>query len=359
MKIISIIGARPQFIKYAPLSKELRKAHNEILIHTGQHYDDEMSELFFRELKIPEPNYNLNVGSGSHGEQTGEISKRIESVLMSEKPDFVLVYGDTNSTLAGALAAVKLHIKIGHVEAGLRSYDRNMAEEINRVLTDLCSDILFAPTKTAVENLKREGIIRGVYLTGDVMVDALNANITIAKQKSRILDFLEINPKEYCLTTVHRAENSDDFERLRSIVDAFCESETLMVFPCHPRTEKMLKIFRLWNRLIEKVNVIKPVGYCDMLVLEKNAEKIITDSGGVQKEAYILKVPCITLRDNTEWVETVKDRWNILVETEKNKIVDAINSFTPNSKRHKNRYGDGTASIKIRDITDRISNSEG
>jgi len=306
MKIASVVGARPNFIKLAPVSKELRKEFDEVLVHTGQHYDYEMNKIFFDEMGIPEPDYNLGVGSGSHGYQTGEMLKRIEEVLMKEKPDLVLVFGDTNTTLAGALAAIKLHIKVGHIEAGLRSFDKRMPEEINRALTDHCSDILFCPTETGVKNLKNEGIAKGVYLTGDVMVDALQENIKIAEKKSKILDELDLKPEEYFLATVHRAENTDDFSRLRSIVDAFCEIVHI-VFSCHPRTEKMFKKFDLWDRLQKSVKVIKPVGYLDMLVLEKNARKILTDSGGIQKEAYIFKVPCITLRENTEWVETIED----------------------------------------------------
>ena len=348
MKIASVVGARPNFIKCAPLSREIRKVHNEIIIHTGQHYDYEMNKVFFDELKIPEPDYHLGVGSGNHGEQTGEMLKRTEEVLMNEEPDFVFVFGDTNSTLAGALAASKLHIKVGHIEAGLRSYDKSMPEEINRVLTDHCSDILFCPTETSVENLKREGVTNGVYLTGDVMVDALKGNIGIAEKKATILNELDLKPKGYCLATVHRAENTDDFNKLKSIVDAFCAIENL-VFPCHPRTEKYLKDYGLWDRLIEKVRVIKPVGYLDMLVLEKNAKKILTDSGGVQKEAYIFKVPCITLRDTTEWIETVEDGWNVLVGANKEKIVKMSNEFEPKGKQ-RNVFGEGNASEKIAEI---------
>ena len=348
MKIASVVGARPNFIKCAPLSREIRKVHNEIIIHTGQHYDYEMNKVFFDELKIPEPDYHLGVGSGNHGEQTGEMLKRTEEVLMNEEPDFVFVFGDTNSTLAGALAASKLHIKVGHIEAGLRSYDKSMPEEINRVLTDHCSDILFCPTETSVENLKREGVTSGVYLTGDVMVDALKGNIEIAEKKARILNELDLKPREYCLATVHRAENTDDFNKLKSIVDAFCAIENL-VFPCHPRTEKYLKDYGLWDRLIENVRVIKSVGYLNMLVLERNAKKILTDSGGVQKEAYIFKVPCITLRDTTEWIETVEDGGNVLVGANKEKIVKMINEFNPKGKQ-RNVFGVGDASEKIAKI---------
>ena len=307
-----------------------------------------MDRVFFDGLGIPEPDYHLGVGSGSHGYQTGEMLKRVEEVLIKEKPDMVLVFGDTNSTLGGALAAVKLHIKVAHVEAGLRSHDKKMPEEINRVLTDHCSDLLFCPTETGLKNLKNEGIAEGVYLTGDVMVDALRENIKIAEKKSRILDELDLKPEEYYLATAHRAENTDDFSRLKSIVDAFCEIENI-VFPCHPRTEKCLKDFGLWNRLTEHVKVIKPVGYLDMLMLEKNAKKILTDSGGIQKEAYIFKVPCITLRENTEWVETVEDGWNVLVGANGGAIIKMTNGFEPEGKQ-RDVFGDGKAGEKIKEV---------
>ena len=267
---------------------------------------------------------------------------------MKEKPDLVLVFGDTNTTLAGGMAACKLHIKVGHVEAGLRSYDRRMPEELNRVLTDHCSDLLFCPTETAVENLKKEGIIEGVYLTGDVMVDALKDNIKIAERESIILNELNLKTKEYYLATMHRAENTDDFDRLKSIVDVFCEIEHL-VFPCHPRTEKSLKQFGLWDKLTRKAKVIKPVGYLDMLMLERNANKILTDSGGVQKEAYIFKVPCITLRNTTEWVETVEDGWNVLAGSDKGRIIEAVKNFKPEG-RQRDVFGCGDACERITGI---------
>jgi UDP-N-acetylglucosamine 2-epimerase len=348
MKIASVVGARPNFIKCAPLSKELRKKFDEFIIHTGQHYDYEMNKVFFDELNIPEPDYHLGVGSGSHGEQTGEILKRTEEVLIKEAPDLVLVFGDTNSTLAGALAASKLHLKIGHIEAGLRSFDRQMPEETNRVLTDPCSDLLFCPTETAVKILRTEGIENGVHLTGDVMVDALQENIKIAEQNSTVLDLLSLKQGKYYLATIHRPENTDAFEKLKSIVDAFCVIGKI-VFPCHPRTEKLLKQFGLWNMLIKNINVMKPVGYLDMLMLEKNAKKILTDSGGIQKEAYIFKVPCITLRENTEWIETLEDGWNVLVGASKEKIVKMANDFEPTNEQRK-VLGSGDASEKIMNV---------
>lgn len=354
MKITLIVGARPQFIKVAPVLRKIGKKHKKILIHTGQHYDYEMSKTFFDELTLPKPDYHLGVGSGPHGEQTGKMLKKIEDVLIEERPNLVLVFGDTNTTIAGALSAAKLHIKIAHVEAGLRSFDRRMPEETNRVLTDHCSDFLFCPTKTAVENLKIEGIKKGVYLTGDVMVDALKENIIIAERKSKILSELDLKKNGYHLATIHRAENTDDFNRLKSVVGAFCEIENL-VFSCHPRTEKYLRKYGLWKKLIGHVNVITPVGYLDMLRLEKNAKKILTDSGGVQKEAYILKVPCITLRENTEWIETVEDGWNVLVGSDKKKIIRMVNEFEPEGKQ-RNVFGNGNASEKIARIIDEICN---
>lgn len=308
-----------------------------------------MDRIFFDELGIAEPNYHLDVGSGSHGYQTGEMLKRVEQVLFKEKPDLVLVFGDTNSTLSGALVAIKLHIKVAHVEAGLRSYDKTMPEEVNRVLTDLCSDLLFCPTETSVNNLRKEGIVNGVHLTGDVMVDALNKGMAIARKKSRIMDELSLQSKKHYLATVHRAENTDNPRNLKSISEALCEiGET--VFPCHPRTEKYLRQFDLWNKLANRVKIIKPVGYFDMLILESEARKIITDSGGVQKEAYILKVPCITLRNNTEWVETVEDGWNVLCGADRKKIIALARGFEPTLEAHTQRFGNGEASKKIAEI---------
>ncbi|AGB04698.1 UDP-N-acetylglucosamine 2-epimerase [Aciduliprofundum sp. MAR08-339] len=354
MKIATVVGARPQFIKMAPVSEEIRKHFDEIVIHTGQHYDYEMNEIFFKELNIPQPDYNLGVGSGTHGYQTGEMLKKIEKVLIDEKPDMVLVYGDTNSTLAGALAAVKLHIPVAHVEAGLRSFDRRMPEEINRVLTDHISKILFAPTETAVRNLEKEGIKEGVYLVGDVMVDALYRNLPIAEKKSSIMEKLNLQPKEYILMTLHRPENTDSKEKLRSIISAIMEYEGRIVFPAHLRTIKALKKYGLIE-IVEKsenVKLIEPVGYLDMLVLEKNANKILTDSGGVQKEAYMLKIPCITMRESTEWVETLEDGWNVLVGSDKAKILSMLREFEPKGENHQNRFGDGKAAVRIvRELT--------
>jgi len=348
MKIVSVVGARPQFIKCSPVSKEIRKDHDEVLVHTGQHYDYEMSKLFFEELGIPKPDYNLGVGSGLQGAQTAEMLMKIEQVLIKEKPSLVLVYGDTNSTIAGALAATKLHIKVCHIEAGLRSFDNSMPEEINRVLTDHTSDVLCAPTKTAVENLNKEGVVNGVYLTGDVMYDALLHNIQIAKQ-SDILDKLKIESENYYLVTIHRQSNTDDTQNLSNILEALSQVDGKVIFPVHPRTTKFIETHGLKEKIKSNVSLIKPVGYIGFLWLEKNAKKILTDSGGIQKEAYLLKIPCITLRENTEWVETVEDGWNVLVGADTEKIVKAVKSFTPPQKQS-NHFGNGKASEKIKRV---------
>lgn len=347
MKIASVVGVRPQFVKASVVSKELRKNHEEILIHTGQHYDYEMDKIFFEELCIPEPNYYLGVGSGSHGYQTGEMLRRIEEILLSEKPDLVLTYGDTNSTLAGALAASKLGIKNAHVEAGLRSFDKSMPEEINRILTDHCSDILFCPTQNAVNNLKREGITENVFLTGDVMVDSLLFNKEIAEKKSSILNDLGIKSNNYIIATIHRASNTDNKRNLQNIVEALQELNEDIIFPVHPRTKKLLKNYNLYDSLKSSVILTEPLGFFSFIKIMSHAKMVLTDSGGVQKEAYILKVPCITLRENTEWIETVEDGWNILVSSEKDKIISMVKEFTPSIKMHRARFGNGNAGQKI------------
>jgi len=296
MKILSIVGARPQFVKCAPVSRELRRVHEEVLVHTGQHYDYLLSEVFFRDLEIPAPDYHLEIGSGSHGVQTGRMLAAIEEVIGKEEPEIVLVYGDTNSTLAGALAAAKVHVPVAHVEAGLRSFDRRMPEEVNRVLTDHCSDLLFCPTETAVANLAAEGITRGVHLTGDVMVDALQENLALAKERATV----DLPATGYFLATVHRASNTDDPVALRAIMAAFALLEAPVIFPVHPRTRKKFAEYGI--RPAENVRIVEPLPYFDMLAALAGARAVLTDSGGVQKEAYILEVPCVTLRENTEWV---------------------------------------------------------
>jgi UDP-N-acetylglucosamine 2-epimerase len=326
MKIISVVGARPQFIKLSALSKELRKKHQEIILHTGQHYDDELSKIFFSQLSIPEPDYNLGIGSAEHGEQTGRILKGIEEVLLFERPDLVIVYGDTNSTLAGALAAVKHDLPVAHVEAGLRSFKKSMPEEINRVLADHISSLFFCPTKTSVKNLKKEGITKGVYLVGDVMYDSLRQHIKRAEKISGIMKKLNLSKKDFYLITTHRAENTDIKENLNKIVEILLQLDKKTVFPIHPRTRKFLSEFNLLGKLESKGHLvlIDPVSYLDMLVLEKNAKYVLTDSGGVQKEAFFLKTPCLTLRQETEWVETLMNRWNQVVGLEKDQVLRAI-----------------------------------
>jgi len=349
MKIVSIVGTRPQLIKCALLSHELRKEHEEILVHTGQHYDHTMSEIFFEELLIPRPDYSLNIGSGPHGWQTGEMLAKLESVLQLEKPELVLTYGDTNSTLAGALAAAKLQLRVAHVEAGLRSFDRTMPEEINRVITDHISSLCFCPTVTAVMNLSREGIITGVHYVGDVMYDVLLQNMKISNNKSRICQMMGLKRKDYLVITIHRPSNTDNFDRLASIIDALSMVAKLVIFPLHPRTKKFLDVYGLLDRIPRNVKLIEPLGYLDMLQLMKGAEKILTDSGGIQKEAYMMSVPCITLRDNTEWVETVEEGWNVLVGADKDRIIEEIGAPFP-TKKTGNLFGNGDARLKIAKI---------
>jgi UDP-N-acetylglucosamine 2-epimerase len=329
MKIISVVGARPQFIKLSALSKELRKKHREIILHTGQHYDDELSKIFFSQLSIPEPDYNLGIGSAEHGEQTGRMLKGIEEALLFERPNLVIVYGDTNSTLAGALAGAKQNIPVAHVEAGLRSFKKSMPEEINRVLTDHISSLLFCPTKTSVQNLRKEGITRGVHLVGDVMYDSLREHVKSAEKNSQIMKKLNLSKKDFYLITIHRAENTDIKENLKKIVQILTGLDKKTVFPIHPRTKKCLSAFGLLDKLESKkyLLLIDPVSYLDMLVLEKNARCVLTDSGGVQKEAFFLRTPCLTLREETEWVETLKNSWNNLVGLSVKKILMIIEKF--------------------------------
>ena len=354
MKITTIIGARPQFIKAAAVSraiavhneKGVKPSIHEVIIHTGQHYDNGMSAVFFQELEIPDPDYHLNVGSGSHGMQTGQMLVKIEEVLLKETPDWVLVYGDTNSTLAGALAAVKLHFRIAHVEAGLRSFNRLMPEEINRVVTDHLSDLLLCPSQTAVNNLATEGITRGVEIVGDVMADALQFAATKESANLDILARLNLQPQGYLLATVHRAENTDNSQRLKNILSAFAALNEPVVFPVHPRTRKFLQ--ETGYQPPENVKLIEPVGYFDVIALEQSARMILTDSGGMQKEAYWLKVPCITLRDETEWIETEELGWNILTGADRDLIIEAVRTFkTP--AVHPPLYGDGHVAEKILD----------
>ena len=345
MRIASIVGARPQFIKAAALSRELRKHHQEILVHTGQHYDYTMSGVFFDGLDIPAPDVNLGVGSGPHGAQTGAMLAAIEGLLLARTPDRVLVYGDTNSTLAGALAASKLHLPVVHVEAGLRSFNRRMPEEINRVVADHLSDLLFCPSRTAVTNLAAEGITRGVHLVGDVMLDVLTwAKARANGKPPEILTRLDLGERRYLLATVHRSENTDDGRRLADILTALNALDEVVVFPVHPRTRKAIERAGE-NRLGPHVRLVEPLGYFDMVGLSRHARLILTDSGGLQKEAYWLGVPCVTLRHETEWVETVTAGWNTLAGSDPEKILQAVRSFAPPASRPP-LYGEGCVSAR-------------
>lgn len=368
LRIVTVVGARPQFIKAAPISTLLRERHLEILVHTGQHYDHNMSELFFSELGIPLPDYNLGVGSGSHGQQTGRMLERLEEVMIVEKPDAVLVYGDTNSTLAGALAASKLGIPVLHVEAGLRSYNKSMPEEQNRVLTDHLATLLFCPTQTAVENLRREGISEGVWFTGDVMYDAVLRFSGMSQERygaagglDRIMGGVafqggktELSAGQYYLATIHRAENTDDPQRLEGIFGAFGMLDKPVVVPMHPRTRKILG--EKTASLPQNIVVIEPVGYLLMLYLVANAYMVLTDSGGLQKEAYFLRVPCTTLRNETEWVETLENGWNVLSGVDSDSIVrNAMRPLQCVGCDQRMAFGQGNAAeIIIRRIEERL-----
>lgn len=341
-KILTVIGARPQFIKSAPVSREFKHAGiQEILVHTGQHYDYNMSQIFFNEMHIPTPDHNLEVGSGTHGWQTAQMLMQLEERIVEHNPDYVMVYGDTNSTLAGALAGVKLNVPVIHVEAGLRSFNRQMPEEHNRVLTDHCADLLLCPTQTAVDLLARESITKGVHLVGDTMYDALLMFAQVARERSNILATHALTPDDYLLVTVHRPYNTDEPDNMRAILSALSQANKTVVFPIHPRTRQ-----RLPQTVAPNIRLIEPVGYLDMLTLAQNAHKILTDSGGLQKEAYFLGVPCVTLRPETEWVETLQDGWNVLVGADETRILQAIQTSAP-QQAPQPLFGDGRAAQKI------------
>jgi UDP-N-acetylglucosamine 2-epimerase len=335
MKVVTVLGARPQFIKAAPVCHALRAAgHHEVLVHTGQHYDRQMSDVFFEELGIPEPSVNLAVGSGSHARQTAQMLVGIEDVLIEHRPDWLLVYGDTNSTLAGALAACKLGVPIAHVEAGLRSFNRSMPEEHNRVMVDHCADLLFCPTPTAVSHLAREGVTRGVHLVGDTMFDAVLQFGERAEQRSSILAGLSLEQQPFLLATVHRPYNTDDPTRLANLLQAFVALPFPVVFPVHPRTRGRIAELGRTVPGLDRLRMIEPVSYLEMLVLEKHARLVLTDSGGVQKEAFFFGVPCLTLRPETEWVETVEAGMNIVVDTDPVRIEQVVRSHQwPTSAR--------------------------
>jgi len=350
MKVVTVVGARPQFIKAAPVSAALRSAgHREVLLHTGQHYDHGMSAVFFEELAIPEPDINLGVGSGSHAVQTSRMLEAIERVILDERPDAAIVYGDTNSTLAGALAACKLRTPLAHVEAGLRSFNRAMPEEHNRALTDHCADMLFCPTSTAVRNLAREGLTTGVHLVGDTMYDAVVRFADVAAARSTVLKDLGLEPRAYALATIHRAYNTDDAGTLARLLAALEALRSTVVFPVHPRTRARLNELGL-RPAGERIRLIEPVGYLDMLVLQRNARIVLTDSGGMQKEAYFLGVPCVTLRPETEWVETVEAGWNIVAGTDPAAIASAAARTDWPAPPAPAVFGTGDAATRIVEI---------
>jgi UDP-N-acetylglucosamine 2-epimerase (non-hydrolysing)/UDP-GlcNAc3NAcA epimerase len=351
IRITTVIGNRPQFIKAAAVSRRIREQHEETLVHTGQHYDDEMSEIFFEELGIPAPDHQLGIGSGSNTAQTAKMLSAVEPLLQEQRPDLVLVYGDTNSTLAGALAAAQARVPVAHVEAGMRSFDRSMPEELNRVLTDHASDLLFCSTVTAVGNLEREAAAGDVHLVGDVMADVSLAFAPIAAERSRALEELAVEPGGYLLVTAHRAGNVDDPERLERLVALIERLPGDVVFPLHPRTAKRLDEAGLRDRLeaASGLRLVPPLGYLDFLELTRNARAVLTDSGGVQKEAFLLETPCITLRDTTEWVETVVASWNVLVDLDADAAVAALDQPVPTGKRP-DLYGGGRAAERIRDV---------
>ena len=360
IKVISVIGARPQFIKAAAICRAVSTYNasgyssviDHVLMHTGQHYDQNMSDVFFDELDIPQPDYNLGVGSASHGVQTGRMLEAIEEILLKEQPDWILVYGDTNSTLAGALAAVKLHIRVGHIEGGLRSFNRKMPEEINRVLTDHIATLIFCPTERAVENLTREGVTSGVKMVGDVMYDcALFYAKKAEERENDVLERFNISRKNYLLATVHRAENTDNLERLESIFRAFQEVGTTdcpIILPIHPRTAE--KIRSISNNSSKNIHLVPPVSYIEMVALERNSRIILTDSGGIQKEAFFHGIPCVTLRDETEWVETIEMGGNILAGADTSSIVKSVQrmlEINHEGTKKTNVYGDGKSSVAI------------
>lgn len=347
MKIVSVVGARPQFVKLFPVSRALRRRHTEIIVHTGQHYDARMSDVFLRELEIAEPDYNLGVGSGSHAEQTARMLTGLEEVFVKERPDVVLVFGDTNSTLAAAIAAAKLHIRVAHVEAGLRSHNRQMPEEINRVLTDHVSAYLFCPTRAAVQNLAHEGITNGVSEVGDVMYDAAKHFGEKAGAREALLGTHGVERGKYLLATIHRASNTDSLEALSALLSIFAAIDEPIVFPVHPRTRRAMDQAGLVTSA--NVRTIDPVGYLDMLALEKNARMILTDSGGVQKEAFFFGIPCVTLRTETEWTELVDAGWNRIVGLDRERILSAVRDWKPAGERPL-LYGRGDASDRIAEL---------
>ena len=347
MRIATIIGNRPQFVKAAAVSRRLRQDFDELIIHTGQHYDDELSRVFFEELDVPRPERELGAGTGSNTAQTARILAALEPVLAEVRPALALVYGDTNSTLAGALAAAQADIPVGHVEAGMRSFDRTMPEELNRVLTDHASDLLLCSTETALENLEREGARGEAHLVGDVMADVSLAFRDIAEVRSAILADLELDAGAYLVVTAHRAGNVDPPERLEALVNLLERLPPPVVFPVHPRTRARLEAAGLTERLAG-LHLIPPLGYLDFLKLVRHARALVTDSGGVQKEAYLLGVPCVTLRDRTEWIETVEAGWNVLVDLDADAALSALEHSPPSDRPE--LYGGGHAAERVAEV---------
>src|SRR3954451_1595629 len=350
MRIVTVIGNRPQFVKAAAVSRPLRERHEELIVHTGQHYDDELSRIFFEELGVPAPARELHIGDGSPTSQTSRMLAALEPELEELAPDMVLVYGDTNSTLAGALAAAQRHVAVAHVEAGMRSFDRRMPEELNRVLTDHASDLLLCSTETAVQNLEREHVGGQVQLVGDAMADVTLAFAPIAEERSTAFADNEVQPGGYYVVTAHRAGNVDDPVRLERLVELLEALPLPVVFPLHPRTRARLEAGGLMERLAG-VRITPPLGYLDFLTLARNARAVLTDSGGVQKEAYLLGTPCVTLRDTTEWVETVEAGWNVLVDLDVPAALAAAERGPP-SGNHPELYGGGQAGRRIADAVD-------
>lgn len=351
-RVLSVVGARPQFIKAFPVSNALSRSHDGILVHTGQHYDTMLSDVFFTELDIPEPKYNLGVGSGTHADQTARMMIELDRVVETETPDVLIVYGDTNSTLAGALVAAKRSVTLIHIEAGLRSGNREMPEEHNRIATDHLADVLLAPTDRAVHTLRSEGVAGAIHETGDVMYDALLYVRDRANEVSSIRTDLGLGSDGYVLATVHRAGNTSDGARLASIISGLSAVSVPVVLPIHPRTEAALKDNGLWETAREQLTIIDPVGYLDFIALLEGAAMVATDSGGVQREAFYLDTRCITLRDETEWTETIDCGWNTLVGADSDRISRALTQTEPTPPKPQ-LYGDGRAAERVVEVIDR------
>lgn len=351
MKYMTIVGTRPEFIQATALTQVIRREHEEILVNTGQHYDDNMSQVFFEDLNLPVPEFSLGIGSGSHAQQTASIMTQLETIIIQEEPDWVIVYGDTNSTLAAALVTAKLNLRLAHIEAGLRSFDRQMPEEVNRIITDHISQLLFSPTRAGVDNLAREGITEGVHLVGDVRVDILHQHLDAAKIRAPGLrKSIGLSPDQpFALTTIHRPANTDDKQRLSDIFDTLNTLGISVVLPIHPRLRKMLQSYYI--HVGENVHIVEPLGFLDMMAMLHASEIVITDSGGLQKESYMMKRPTVTVRDSTEWIETVDAGWNRLCEPEQASFkaaVDAARGEPP--AEHPDLYGQPGVSERILDI---------